>query len=41
MLDQIWNEDQKIRDAVVAAYKEFYFKLSNKSSKLVIWSLKL
>uniref|UniRef100_H2ZI73 Uncharacterized protein n=1 Tax=Ciona savignyi TaxID=51511 RepID=H2ZI73_CIOSA len=26
MLDQIWNEDQKIREAVVSAYRKLYFK---------------
>ena len=26
MLEQIWNEDQKIRDGVIYAYKELYLK---------------
>ena len=34
MLDQIWHEDQKVRDAVVYAYKEFYFKPNNDSERL-------
>uniref|UniRef100_F6PWP3 Condensin complex subunit 1 n=1 Tax=Ciona intestinalis TaxID=7719 RepID=F6PWP3_CIOIN len=35
MLEQIWNEDQKIRDAVVSAYRKLYFKTdSNITSKV-------
>jgi len=34
MLEQIWHEDQKVRDAVVYAYKEYYFKPNNSSIRL-------
>ena len=36
MLEQIWNEDQKIRDAVVYAYKEFYFQPTDKTERYVL-----
>nr|CAB3264219.1 condensin complex subunit 1 [Phallusia mammillata] len=32
MLNQIWNEDSRIREAVVYAYKELYFKQKTSSS---------
>ncbi|CAK8698150.1 unnamed protein product [Clavelina lepadiformis] len=33
MLDQIWNEEQKVRDAVVFAYGELYFKQDSSRSE--------